>query len=204
VYSKAKIFNLALGALLLQRRIVNAETDTSNEGKVLDSNYDVAFMSVLEDLDLDSTSSTITLELSEEDPNDTWSFAYKYPTKCAFLRRLVSGALIDTRATHVDKRIGIHDGKKVIFTNLADAEAEIIMNDVPLSTLSASAGLAVALKLAILSAPLITGKGAEKLIESLERRYVVAKAEAQDHDRRENAVFLSDEEESEFVAARTE
>jgi hypothetical protein len=204
VTSKAKIFNLALGALLLQRRIANTETDTSNENKVLETHYETAFMATLEDLDLDSTSSEVTLELVASDPNDRWLYAYKYPLKCAFLRRIVSPVVTDTRATHIDKRVGIHEGQKVIFTNESEAIAEIIMNDVPLSSLSSIASLAIALRLATLAAPLITGKGAEKLIASLEKRYAVTKAEAQDHDRRENMNFLSDEEESEFVAARME
>lgn len=202
--SKAKIFNLALSALLLQRRIVNTDTDTSNEGKVLESHYEVAFMSALEDMDLDSTSSIITLELLEEEPNDLWYYAYKYPRRCAFLRRLVSGVVTDTRSTHIDKRVAIHEGQKVIFTNQMEAKAEIIMNDIPLSSLSSTAIIAISLRLAVLSAPLIVGKGADKLMKSLEGRYILAKADAQDHDRRENMNFLTDEEESEFVAARTE
>jgi hypothetical protein len=204
VQSKAKIFNLALSALLLQRRIVNTETDTSNEGKVLESNYDIAFMSALEDMDLDATSSIVTLELVEEEPNDLWYYAYQYPRKCAFLRRLISGVNVDTRATHIDKRIGIHEGQKVIFTNLMDAKAEIIMNDVPLVSLSSSAIMTIAYRLASLSAPLIVGKGADKLMQTIQQKYLIAKAEAQDHDHRENLSFLTDEEESEFVAARTE
>lgn len=202
--SKAKMFNLALGALLLNRRITNVETDTSNECKVLEAHYETAFLAALEDMDLDATSTEVTLQLVTEDPNDRWLYAYKYPANCAFVRRIITMQVTDTRDTRIPLRTGIYDSKKVILTNEAEASAEIIMNDIPLSALSANAFLACALKLASLATPLIVGKGAAKLMETIEKRYVIAKAEAQRHDQRENLNFLSDEDESEFVKARTE
>ena len=202
MHTKAKIFNLALGALLLQRRISDTETDPSNECKVLLTHYDVAFRATLEDLDLDGTSTQKILELIEEDPNDLWGYAYKYPSDCAFFRRLQSGSVIDNRSTHIEKRVAIHDSQKVIFTNQVDAIAEYISYNVPLAALSATAGLAVAYRLAMLSAPLITGKGAAKLIETIQKNYILAKTEAQDQDRRENFSFVDEDIESEFVEAR--
>jgi len=203
VYSKAKIFNLALSALLLQRQVIDADTDPSNEAKVLLSHWDAALALTLEDLDLDSTASQAILELQVLNPNDQWSFAYKYPADCAFLRRIQSSAVIDNRTTHVPKMIRMHQGKKCIFTNQQDAIAEYISINVPLNTLSASAGLAIALRLASLAAPLITGKGAQKLIETIEAKYIKAKAEAQEKDALESHSFVDEAIESEFVEART-
>ena len=202
MHTKAKIFNLALGALLLQRRISDTETDPSNECKVLLTHYDVAFRATLEDLDLDGTSTQKILELVEEDPTDLWGYAYKYPSDCAFFRRLQSGVTVDSRSTHIKKRIAIHEDQKVIFTNQVDAVAEYISYNVPLAALSATAGLAVAYRLAMLSAPLITGKGAAKLMETIQKNYILAKTEAQDQDRRENFSFVDEDIESEFVEAR--
>ncbi len=187
MYTKEKIFNLALGALLLQRRIIDAATELNNENKVLNTHWDTALYATLEDLDLDGTSSPVTLALLESDPNDQWSFAYLYPSKCVLLRR-----------------IGMHANLKVIFCNEELAVAECIMADIPLTSLSASAGLAVAYRLAMLAAPLITGKGAGKLIEGIQAKYVVAKAEAQEKDGIENFNFAEDGEDSEFVEARLE
>lgn len=203
MHSKAKIFNLALGALLLQRRVTDADTDPSNEAKVLLTHYDVALNATLEDLDLDSTSTEEILELIEADPNDNWLYAYKYPTNCAFLRRLQSPVLTDNRTTHIPRRVAIHNGVKVIFTDKEEAVAEYVSYDVPLNSLSATAGLAIAYRLAMLSAPLITGKGAKALIDSIEKKYIATKAEAQEQDRRENFNFVDDDIASEFVEART-
>jgi hypothetical protein len=202
MYSKAKIFNLALGALLLQRQVIDPETDKSNEAKVLLTYYDIAFRSTLEDLDLDSTSTQADLELIEEDPTDSWGYAYKYPSDCAFFRRIQSSATVDNRTTHIPKRVAIHEGKKVIFTDQIEAIAEYISFDVPLASLSATAGLAIAYRLAILSAPLVTGKGAQKLMEMIEKKYVTTKAEAQKQDREENFSFNDDTVDSEFVETR--
>lgn len=204
MYTKAKIFNLALGALLLSRQIENTDTDTSKECKVLNTHWDTAFRATLEDLDLDSTATQADLELIEEDPNDLWNYSYKYPSKCVFFRRIQTTVLTDTRATRVPLRISVKDGIKVIFTNAEEAVGEYIPHDIPLSSLSANVGLCIAYKLAILSAPLVTGKGAAKLREEIQKNYTIAKMEAQEQDQRENMNFLDDDTESEFVAARTE
>lgn len=203
MHTKASIFNLALNALLLQRRIVDADTDSSNEAKVLRTNWDVAFWSTLEDLDLDSTSVQETLALVATDPNDDWGYAYKYPVKCAFFRRILSGEIVDNRTTHIPKIVRIYNGERAIFTNEAEAVGEFISADMNPNLLSAQAGMAVALRLARMSSPLITGKGAQKLMESLEKQYIIAKTEAQEQDRRENFNYVDEAIESEFVEART-
>lgn len=203
MYSKAKIFNLALGALLLTKRISDTETDPSLENQILNTHYEVALKSTLQDLDLDSTSSQKTLELITLNPNDLWTFAYKYPSNCAFLRRIQSAVLKDNRTTQVPRRVGLYGTQKAIYTNQENAIVEYIPNDVPLTTLSPSAGLCVAYKLATLGAPLISGKGAAALRKEIMNSYLLSKAEAQEHDRLENANFDEDDITSEFVEART-
>ena len=203
-YTKAKIFNLALGALLLSRRITDTDTETTNEVKILNLHYDTALLATLADLNLDSTSTQVVASLLEEDPNDLWSYSYAYPSDCAFFRRIQTAALSDNRTTHVDKRVAIKGGVKCIFTNQTDAIFEYISTDVPIDTLSATAGLAIAYRLASMSAPLVTGKGAKALMESIEKKYAMIKAEAQEQDRLENFVFVAPETESEFVQARIE
>lgn len=204
MYTKAKLYNLALGALLLTRKIADVDTDTSKECQVLNVHWDAAFRTSLEDLDLDSLSTQRTLELIEEEPNTLWLFAYKYPSNCSFFRRIQTAVIKDTRSTRIPLRVVNHEGTKAIYTNEAEAIGEYISNDFPLSLLSASAGLAIAYKLAHLSAPLVAGKGAKSLRDDIMKNYLVAKAEAQEHDRMENANFDGDDVMSEFVEARIE
>ncbi len=202
MYTKAKIFNLALGALLLQRQIVDTETETNNECAVLRTHYDVALQSALQEMNLDTTASDVILELLEADPVPEWSYAYRYPPKCAFFRRIKSGAESDNRTSRVPFRILVKDGVKTIYSNRSEAEAECIMFDLELQTLSAPAAMAIALKLACLSAPLVTGKGAAALMDKIEKQYAVTKMQAQALDRDENFNFVDDDVSSEFVEAR--
>jgi hypothetical protein len=194
---------LALSALLLKRQISDVDADSSSEIKVLNTHYETAFNATLEDLDLDATSGIKTLELLEEEPNTLWSYAYKYPTNCVFLRRIRSPVLKDNRTTQIPRKTGIHSAQKVIFTNEPEAVIEYIPDDVPLAALSPNAGLAIAYRLAILSSNLIVGKGSVKIKEDIQKSYLLARSEAQEHDRLENANFDEDSVTSEFVEART-
>ena len=202
MYSKAKIFNLALSALLLTKKISDTDSDTSVENLILNTHYDTAFRMVLQDLDLDSTSTQKNLELIETDPNSLWKYSYKYPTDCSLFRRIQTTSLKDTRSTQIPRRIAENNGKKVIFTDAQDAVGEYISHNCSLGNLSASAGLAIAYRLAELSAPLIAGKGAANLRKELGARYIAVRAQAMEHDRMENANFETDTEMSEFVEER--
>ena len=97
----------------------------------------------------------------------------------------------------------IKAGAKVVFTNQQDAIFEYISTNVPIESLSAMAGMAVAYRLAMMSAPLITGKGAKALLDNLKTSYAATKAEAQEHDRNENFEFVDASIRSEFVKERT-
>ena len=136
VYTKPQLYNLALSALLLQRQISDPVTDKSNEAKVLNSVWDAAFYGALQDLDLERLSEDFTLELKENNPDDLWLFAYKYPSRCAHLRRIKSCVRTDNRYTHIAKRVGQYDGETVIFTNQEGAILNMIPRDVPLTALS--------------------------------------------------------------------
>jgi hypothetical protein len=203
MFAKADIFNLALNELLLVRRITNADTDTSNEAKVLLTNYNMAFWSTLETMDLNATSTQAVLALVATCPIKHWKYAYQYPADCVFFRRIQSHVVVDCKATHHPKLVGVFNGQRVIFANHDCAIGEYIPNSISESMLPATAALAVAQRLAILSAPLVTGKGAAALIQAIEKKFVQTKADAQALDARENFNFVSEQIESEFVLERT-
>lgn len=203
-YTKAKIYNLALSALLLAKEVTEIETDKSNEVRVLNIHWDTALESTLKDLDLDILSSPMELELITQLDTGPWKYVYKYPTNCAMFRRIQSCVLTDTKRTHIPKRVGIYNDKKVIFTNEISAVAECIPSNVPLVVFSSMAAMALAYMLAYLSAPLVVGKGSKPLRESLMQAYIFAKTEAQEDDARENFNYEPDYVRSEFVAARIE
>ena len=203
-YTKVQIYNLALSALLLAKEVEQPDTDPSTECRVLNLNWDTALSSTLQDLDLDSLSSIVKLELLDTLKDGPWRYVYKYPVNCSFFRRIKSPMVTDNASSHISKRVAIHNGQKAIFTNEDSAEAEVIPMNVPLSALSPNAALAVAYKLAFLSAPLIVGKGAKALKDSIKQEYVQFKFEAQEVDRFENFNYEEDALRSEFVQARLE
>lgn len=200
--TKNKIFNFALSHLLLSRQVINSETDQGTELDVLRSFFDDSLALALQDLDLESLSEPITLELLDNLDGCPWSFVYQYPARCTFLRRLKSNAIIDNSRTHIAKRTGMYAGKKAIFTNQESAVAECIPIDLSLDFLGPSAVLAVSFQLAHLSAPLIVGKGAKKLRESLERDYLIMKSKAKELDSLENYNFDPAHVRSEWVNTR--
>lgn len=202
-FTKTEIYNLALSALLLSEEVINIDSSKSNNISILNRFWNVAFQSTLQDLDLDSLSEPIPLELIEElDDTYSYDFVYKYPSNCLFFRRIQSGFLTDNRSTHISKRVGLYEGQKAIFTNESTPTAECIPKDVPIEAFNAMAVLAVGYKLAILSAPLLVGKGAKRLREEINNSYIIAKFEAQETDARENFRYESEEVRSEFVEAR--
>lgn len=203
MYNQVDIFNIALGALLLNKTIVDIDSDSSKENKHLKQFYPIALAQTLQDLDLDATSSRKELELYQEDPNDEWLYAYKYPTKCRFFRRIVSGQRKDNRSTSIPRARGVLDGVSVIYTNQPDAIGEYISSDVGLQHLNANAGLALGYKLAFLASTLIVGKGGLKIRQDINQMYGIFKLEAQEQDRLEGDTYEDSAVDSEFVQART-
>lgn len=202
MYSKETIFNLALDALLLQYRTKAAETDARKDVLVLRSHFDIAFSSALQDMDLDSTSSQMNLEKIPGQPNNLWKFAYKYPSDCAHFRRIQSCLRSDNRYSQIPKAIRMIGPQKVIMTNQDQAVAEYISTQVSIQSLTPLAIQAIALKLATMSRSLITGKGANALIQTLQESYTLISTQAQEQDRLENENFESPAHASEYVAER--
>lgn len=203
--TKPEIYNLALSALLLSKEISDITTDQSNEVRILNTHYDIAFESALQEMDLDSLSTPITLELLASLTGDEpWDYVYKYPTNCIYLRRIVSNAITDNKDTHISKRTGIYDSKKSIYTNEVSAIAECIPKDVPLAALSPMATLTVAYRLAYLASPLIVGKGSKNLRDKLNEQYIISREMAKNTDNLENFNYEAEYIRSEFVRARLE
>lgn len=202
MYDKTKIFNLALSALYLQKRLSNADTDNSTEALTLNNLWETAFFSALQEMDLDSTSSTKELELVTLDPNKFWKYAYKYPTDCKFLRRIVSCYVTDDEYTNIDRKIEIMDGQKVILTNQQEAMIEYISSNVPMASLSAEAALFISYKLAKLATPLIVGKNSQEVMKTLERNYQMALLDAQEKDALETTIYQPEWMKSGLAKAR--
>lgn len=202
MYNKTKIFNLALQALYLQKKIADADTDTSRETTTLETNWESAFFIGLQEMDLDSTSTTKALELISEKPNTFWDYCYKYPTDCAFMRRIVSELVTDDTETVIDRKVQILDGEKVILTNQPQAYIEYIPNTITAENLTPEAAVFISLKLARMSVPLIVGKNSREIVQLIEQRYEQALVTAQEKDRLETSIYQPEWTRSEFAKER--
>lgn len=169
LYDKTKVFNLALQALFINKRISNADTDTSTEAHALRTNWDFIYPQALSELDCDSMSQTKVLELVEQTPNTRWRYAYKYPNDIALLRRIDNCHVTDDIDTVVHHRVQLHtlNGNtiKVIMTNTSDTEIEYISTKTPVDMINAEQAQFIALKLAGASISLIVGEKAQASFE---------------------------------------
>ena len=203
-FSKVKAFQHAASALLLNEQISDTETSKTNLVRALNQAWDDALTITLQEMDLDSLSEPIKLELlaTLDEAEYQYRFAYKYPSRCAFMRRIRSCSRQDNSYTAIDKRVQLYNGVKAIYTDQEQAVIECIPLDVSLDALSPSAGLAVSYQLAYLSCSLVTGKGARTLREEIFNKYLIAKEAARELDARENHIFEAPQQRSEIVAAR--
>jgi hypothetical protein len=205
MYDKTGIFNLALSALFLQKKISDSETDPSKEATILRSHWDAAWNIGLQELDTDSVAVTAALELLAEAPDSNWDYVYKYPDNCAFLRRIVptlGGEVTDDTLTVIDRKISRYLTNKAIFTNEIDAKAEYIPNDLSPDDLNAEEALFIAYKLARLCLPLIIGKDSDNVAKLLEARYQQAHLDARAKSAKETNIYQEDWQRSEFVKHR--
>lgn len=202
MYNKTDIFNLALSALYLQKKIADSETDQSNEAKTLRTHWIGAYHGALAEMDLDHTATTAALTLIVENPNSLWKYAYTYPSDCVYIRRIVNDLTTDDNETKVDRKVGTRLGVKVIFANQYDAELEYISSSVLPQSLSVEAAMYVAYKLALLAMPLIVGKDSKEVAGMLLQLKAQAFADAVAKDSKETNIYQPEYARSEFVKAR--
>jgi hypothetical protein len=146
------IANLALGHVGSSVTIANMLTEKSTEALNCRRFFDLARQSALEDYPWPEATGYATLALVALNPNTDWAFAYRYPTDCVFVRRILTSAgRLETEPPAF--RIGRDAQGKLIFTNWPNAVVEFTFDVVEASEFSASLVEAISWKLAELIAP---------------------------------------------------
>jgi hypothetical protein len=193
MYNKTRVFNLALNALALTKRLQSADSDESTEAMNLRDLWDVAVESFLQEVNISELNEIETLTLVATDPNDQWDYAYAYPNGAALVRRIMSDFKVDNNETRIDYIKSIHNGEAVIFTDRVDAKAEIAKDTNLFIALSANAALALAYKLAFLASGLIqTSQDPAKLEQRLLAGYDRFKSLAQTKEGLESHIYQED------------
>lgn len=116
--SEVEICNMGLGYVGVAREI-DALDEGSTESDQCQRYYTQTRDATLRDFAWPFANKVQALALVAEDPNDDWSFAYRYPTDCLKALRLVTGDRVATAPPPFE--IGHDDAGKLIYTDQAEA-----------------------------------------------------------------------------------
>jgi hypothetical protein len=196
--SDTQIANIALSDLGTGKQIANLETEKSTEANVMRQFYDLALDTTERDFPWPFTTKFATLDLVEEDPTSEWKYAYRYPSDCLKLRRILSGVRNDNRQTRVPYKIGHDNQGQLIYTDKADAEIEYTRRVTEASRFPADFTLAFGHRLAAYAAPRICGEDPFKMGPRAMQLYLFEIATAKASSQNEQ----QDEEEPEAGSIR--
>lgn len=163
--SEVDICNMALSHLGNSKEIAILATEKSEEAAACRRFYETARDTVLRDFAWPFATRILSLGLVEEDPNDEWAYAYRYPTDCLLLRRLLSGLRNDNRQSRAPYRVARDDDGLVIYTDLAEAQMEYTVRETDPNRFPPDFTLALSYRLAVLLASRITAGDPFKLVE---------------------------------------
>lgn len=201
--STTSISNMAMRHLGQSEPIDNFETDKSQAAVACRVFLPTVIEEAMRDFGWPFARIIADLALIEEDPNDEWSFSYRYPADCSMFKRILSGLRNDTRQSRVPYLIGQDSGGKLIFTDQEEAQCEYTKLETNVQIWTPDFVMAVSFLLASYIAPSVTKSGdAAKLGEFALKRYSVWIEKA-----RANALNEEQEEEppqSQFIRDRGE
>lgn len=175
--SKIEICNMALGNVGTSKTIASID-EASNEARACKTYYDQVLKEVLRVRPWPFSTGMVQLALVETQPNPIWHYSYRYPSDCAKVRRIVpSDVMVDDN--YRDPFIISSDtAGRLVLSNQINAMAEItkIITD----PLLFDEGFinAITWLLAAKIAPSLTGNNYQKVLDRVERGYLVALSSA--------------------------
>ena len=122
--STVEVCNLALSHLGISVEIASL-TERSEGARACNRFFDMARDITLRDFLWPFATEFKTLALVEEDPTDEWAYSYREPTESLFIRRIVSGSRTDDEESSIPYKIIGDESGRLIYTDEADAIAEI-------------------------------------------------------------------------------
>ena len=190
---------MAISHLGISKEVASV-TEASQEASALRRFWDITVEEVLGDFPWSFATKFETLGLVEEDPNLEWSFSYRYPTDCLFVRKILSGIRNDDRQSRVSYRLAIDSSGKLIFTDMEDAQLEYTcLIDNP-EHFPADFSMALSYKLAANVAPRITGQDEYKMGDKAMQLYMMQLSKAK--SRALNEEQPDELPDSEFISGR--
>lgn len=157
-YTSTIISQLALSHLNITKQIADVDTEKSKEAAACRQFFEVARDELLRDFPWPFATKFAQLALIVESPTFEYGFAYRYPTDCLFIRRILSGLRNDNRQSRIHYRVGNDDAGRVIYTDQQNAAVEITTIDAQNpAKWDSDFALALSYRLASYIAPSLTG-----------------------------------------------
>jgi hypothetical protein len=199
--TKTQICNMALAHLAISKELSNVDTTdaTTPIGKACNLFYETARDKVFRDFLWPFATRVDALSLVQEEPSTEWRYAYRYPSDCKRIVRIVSGVRPETRSTRANYRVLADGTGRLIYTDKEEAELEYVMQLTDVTKWPEDFVMMVSLLLAFLIAPRVTGGDQFKLGARAYQAYAMAKAETTENAANEEQ---PDEPGSDLLAAR--
>jgi hypothetical protein len=154
--SAVEICNLALSHLGHTKRI-SSFTEQSEEARLCSIFYEIVRDIVLREYKWPFASVISALGLVEEDPNDEWSYSYRYPSDCLDVRRILGGLRNDTRESRVPYLISQDSSGRILYCDIEDAFIEYTKREDDTSFYPPDFVMALSYRIASYLAPALTG-----------------------------------------------
>jgi hypothetical protein len=198
--SKTEICNIAISHLGSAKEIANIETEASQEAGACRRFYETALKATLRDFPWSFATKITDMQLVEEEPNDEWSYSYRYPSDCLRIRRILSGTRIDTNETRESYKISRDSSGLVIFSDKEDAQIEYTLYETDVLIYPEDFVIAFSYRLANLIAPRITSGDKFKLGAQALQYYMAEISRAESSSLNEQQA--DHHPDSEFIRAR--
>jgi hypothetical protein len=126
VASSTEICNLALRHLAVGKEIANLDTEKSEEAAACRRFYPYARDQVLRHFPWPFAKRFQQLALVESQPNYEWAYAYRYPSNCITIRRILisTGIRAQTETSRIPFTLAQDDNGLLIYCDEPDAQIE--------------------------------------------------------------------------------
>jgi hypothetical protein len=181
--SETEIANFALAAMG-ERFTIASLSEESNAARALDMFFETARNEMLREYDWPfarKRAALVMISDADEEYSQDYYYAYRYPSDCAFILRLLNGLQRESIAYKLAYKIIQDDDGLLILSNALFDEDEFnieyISTETPISFWPPDAALALAYRVAFYAAPRIIGD-ASKLGPMLDQLYRMSRSKA--------------------------
>lgn len=178
--SKTGVCNKALHFIGIGEEIASID-ERSSDAKACKMFYADALDEVLREWPWPFATRTVSLDmvntLGDDDEPERYSteffYAYRYPSDCLYVRRIVSGTVPDTEESLVRYEIGSDTSGRLILTDAAEAEIKYTARISDESLFPPDFAMALAYRIAIYIAPRLV-EDPRKMVDVCQRSYLLS------------------------------